>query len=170
LNEQELKRRYHERLSDWSESGAVKINRDGKLPGPFDEPLRGVIVDAAGWSPCGSAAVRVADAEPVRRARGSASGLEPQVSWMREHVATDADNRTRVATKARYRPLDRATGFKSQEHSVAVRTAAVCLRGRRMSRHQRAHGLSPGHPGWLASHSILLGALPGCVACAAPWP
>jgi hypothetical protein len=35
LNEQELKRRYHERLSDWSEPGAVKINRNGKLMDPL---------------------------------------------------------------------------------------------------------------------------------------
>jgi hypothetical protein len=31
IDELELKRRYHERLSDWSEPGEVKINRGGKL-------------------------------------------------------------------------------------------------------------------------------------------
>jgi hypothetical protein len=37
IDEQELKRRYYERLSDWSETGAVKINRDGKLLEPLAE-------------------------------------------------------------------------------------------------------------------------------------
>ena len=31
IDEQELRRRYYERLSDWSEPDAVKINRNGKL-------------------------------------------------------------------------------------------------------------------------------------------
>ncbi len=31
IDEQELKRLYYERLSDWSEPGAVKVYRDGKL-------------------------------------------------------------------------------------------------------------------------------------------
>jgi hypothetical protein len=34
LDEQELRRRYYEHLSDWSEPGAVKINRNGKLLEP----------------------------------------------------------------------------------------------------------------------------------------
>jgi hypothetical protein len=31
IDEQQLKRRYYERLSDWSEPGAVKVYRDRKL-------------------------------------------------------------------------------------------------------------------------------------------
>ena len=31
IDEEELRRRYYERLCDWSEPGAVKINRNGKL-------------------------------------------------------------------------------------------------------------------------------------------
>jgi hypothetical protein len=34
IDEQELKRRFYERLSDWSEPGSVKINRNGKLLEP----------------------------------------------------------------------------------------------------------------------------------------
>jgi hypothetical protein len=34
IDEQELKRRYYERLSDWSEPAAVKVYRGGKLVGP----------------------------------------------------------------------------------------------------------------------------------------
>jgi hypothetical protein len=38
IDEQELKRRYHGRLSDWSEPGVVKIYRGGQLPEPLIEP------------------------------------------------------------------------------------------------------------------------------------
>jgi hypothetical protein len=34
IDEQELRRRYYERLSDWSELDAVKFNRGGKLISP----------------------------------------------------------------------------------------------------------------------------------------
>jgi hypothetical protein len=34
IDEQELKRRYYERLSGWSEPGVVKINQNGKLLEP----------------------------------------------------------------------------------------------------------------------------------------
>jgi hypothetical protein len=40
LDEEELRRRYYERVSDWSEPGAVKINRNGKLLGPPSGPDR----------------------------------------------------------------------------------------------------------------------------------
>jgi hypothetical protein len=33
IDEQERRRRYYERLSDWSEPGAVKVYRKGKLVG-----------------------------------------------------------------------------------------------------------------------------------------
>ena len=35
LDDQELRRRYYERLCDWSEPGEVKINREGRLLGPL---------------------------------------------------------------------------------------------------------------------------------------
>jgi len=38
LGAQELRRRSYERLSDWSEPGAVKINRGGKLVEPAVVP------------------------------------------------------------------------------------------------------------------------------------
>jgi hypothetical protein len=37
IDEQELKRRYYECLSDWSEPNGVKINRGGKLVKPLAE-------------------------------------------------------------------------------------------------------------------------------------
>jgi hypothetical protein len=37
INEEELRRRYYERLSDWSEPGEIKINRNGKLLNPLVE-------------------------------------------------------------------------------------------------------------------------------------
>ena len=37
IDEEELRRRYYERLSDWSEPDAVKINRGGKLVEPLAE-------------------------------------------------------------------------------------------------------------------------------------
>ena len=37
LDEQELRRRYYERLCHWSEPGAVKVYRDGRLLGPLVE-------------------------------------------------------------------------------------------------------------------------------------
>ena len=38
IDEQELKRRYYERLSDWSESGAIKVYCNGKQLGPLAGP------------------------------------------------------------------------------------------------------------------------------------
>ena len=40
IDEQELKRRYYERLTDWSEPGSVKINRNRKLLDPLAELRR----------------------------------------------------------------------------------------------------------------------------------
>jgi hypothetical protein len=53
IDKQELKRRYYERLSDWSEPGEIKINRNGKLLSlPSDSGQDSLIVSAgsAPWS------------------------------------------------------------------------------------------------------------------------
>jgi chaperone required for assembly of F1-ATPase len=51
LNEQELKRLYYERLCDWSEPGAVKVYRDGRLLGtPAGMRMTSAITRAAALS------------------------------------------------------------------------------------------------------------------------
>jgi hypothetical protein len=48
IDEEGLRRRYYERLSDWSELGAVKINRNGKLVEPVSRVLKVESLDPVG--------------------------------------------------------------------------------------------------------------------------
>src|SRR3954453_19947894 len=91
----------------------------------------------------------------------------PRQSELRRILVTGAEDSTRRDCSS----LECATSFNSPDLAIALRLVAMPQSEPDASAlrwHQRAHGLSPGHPAGLAGQRVLSHAK--YVAAATPWP